>query len=167
MADIAVAAGVSKPLLYHYFPTKTALYRAAVTLAAEELRQATAPLAGGRAALQAHVEWVEANAATYRAVLQGAVCPDDEVHAVVEASRNDTVTRLAGGHAPSELPAEQRMALRGWVGFLEAACLDWLEHRDVGKDRLVDVLLASLKDLARRDGPDRGHLPNGPSPGGQ
>ena len=35
MADVASAAGASKPLLYHYFPTKSDLYLAAVRAAAK------------------------------------------------------------------------------------------------------------------------------------
>ena len=41
MADVAAAAGASKPLLYHYFSTKSDLYLAAVRSAADELRAAT------------------------------------------------------------------------------------------------------------------------------
>src|SRR5580692_3021900 len=36
MRQIAAAAGVSKPLLYHYFPSKNELFMAAVTEASSE-----------------------------------------------------------------------------------------------------------------------------------
>jgi AcrR family transcriptional regulator len=36
MAAIARAAGISKPLLYHYFPSKRQLFEAALAQAAEE-----------------------------------------------------------------------------------------------------------------------------------
>lgn len=43
MADVAAQAGVSKPLLYHYFATKGDMYLAAVRSAADELSAATRP----------------------------------------------------------------------------------------------------------------------------
>ena len=39
MRDIAEAAGVSKPLLYHYFPSKIDLFKAAVADKAAELQR--------------------------------------------------------------------------------------------------------------------------------
>ena len=150
MADVARAAGASKPLLYHYFPTKGELYLAAVRAAAEELRAATSPgedVPPGRAlvqALSAHVDWIDANADAYRAVLQGGLSSDSNVQAIVEASRADVVGRLTRGLGHRRLTPAQRIVVRGWVGFLESACLDWLENRDLPKPRLVRILAASL-----------------------
>src|ERR1700733_366099 len=47
MRDIARAAGVSKPLLYHYFPSKIDLFKAAVAEKAGELERGIAPPADG------------------------------------------------------------------------------------------------------------------------
>src|ERR1700694_2098032 len=64
MNDIAAAAEVSKPLLYHYFADKRELYLAAVASAAQRLRDTTLPdpalpaRARLRSALELHVEWV-------------------------------------------------------------------------------------------------------------
>jgi AcrR family transcriptional regulator len=155
MADVASAAGASKPLLYHYFSTKSDLYLAAVRSAAAELREATKPDpelpfdARLRSALRAHVDWIDVNAEAYRAVLQGGISSDPEVQAIVEESRADVVTRLAEGLGFDERAAAQRIALRGWVGFLEGAGLDWLAARDVSKAHLVDLLAASVFDLVR------------------
>src|ERR1700756_3789754 len=43
MRDIARAAGVSKPLLYHYFPSKIDLFKAAVAEHAAELQSTIEP----------------------------------------------------------------------------------------------------------------------------
>lgn len=154
MDDVARLAGASKPLLYHYFPTKSELYLAAVRSAADELRAVTTapPEEHGVealvASLQAHVDWIDANADAYRAVLQGGLSSDPAVQAVIEASRADVVARLAGGLGLKKVTPTQRILLRGWVGFLESACLDWLAHRDVPKSRLVQLLAASVPALA-------------------
>src|SRR3954451_4111083 len=43
MAAIAREAGISKALLYHYFPSKQAYFQATLQAAAEELREHTTP----------------------------------------------------------------------------------------------------------------------------
>lgn len=155
MSDIASAAGASKPLLYHYFSTKSALYLAAVHSAAAELREATKPDpdlpidARLLRSLQAHVDWIDINAVAYRAVLQGGLSSDPDVQAIVEESRGAVVARLAEAFGFDELSAPQRIAFRGWVGFLEGACLDWLEQRDMPKPEFVGLLAASVFDVIR------------------
>lgn len=154
MADVARAAGASKPLLYHYFPTKSDLYLAAVRAAAHELRAATtrSPDLPSRLALEqalaAHVDWIDANADAYRAVLQGGLSSDPDVQAIIEESRADVVARLARGFGFRRVTPAQRIVLRGWVGFLEGACLDWLATRDVPKEHLVRILIASVTAVA-------------------
>lgn len=155
MAEVAAAAEVSKPLLYHYFSTKRDLYVAAVRAAAEELREATKPdpatppEARLRQSLRAHVDWIEANAVGYRALLQGGVSVDPVVQAIVEGSRAEVVTRIAHGFGFDELPPALRVALSGWVGFLEGACLDWLAAKDISKSHLVRLLTASVPGAIR------------------
>ncbi len=150
MNDIAAAAGVSKPLLYHYFSAKSDLYVAAVRSAAEQLQQATTPdlalppRARLRRALQVHVDWVEANALGYRTILQGGVSADRHVQAIVERSRAEVVQRIVRDMKVEQVPAALRIALRGWVGFLEGACLDWLTTKDIPKPQLILLLSASL-----------------------
>jgi len=150
MAEVATAAGVSKPLLYHYFATKSDLYRAAVRSAADELSEATRPdptLPGGPrllAALGAHLDWIDEHALAYRAILQGGISSDHHVQAIVEGSRAAVVSRLAETFGFTDLAPGQRIALRGWVGFLEGACLDWLAARDITKSHLARLLAASV-----------------------
>jgi AcrR family transcriptional regulator len=150
MAEIAAAAGVSKPLLYHYYSTKSDLYLAAVRSAADELSEATRPdpsLPAGlrlRRSLTAYLEWIDVHALAYRAILQGG-SSDGRVQAVVEAARTDVVNRLADGCGFDVLTPPRRLALRGWVGFLEAACLDWLVARDMTKARLARFFATSLQ----------------------
>lgn len=154
MADIAAAAGVSKPLLYHYFSTKAEIYVAAVAAAAADLAEATRPdptVAADRraaASLRAHLDWIDAHSHSYRAILHGGLSGHPDVQPIIARARTDVVDRIAGaiGGRPS---ATMRTALRGWVGFLEAASLDWLERKDVPKERLVELLAASIPATVR------------------
>lgn len=153
MADIAVAAGVSKPLLYHYFSAKPDLYLATVESAADELRAATRPdltLPIGqrmRASLDAHLDWIDEHDIAYRAVVQGGISSDAAVQEIVERSRDETVARLADGLGWSGITHAQRIALRGWVGFLEGASLEWIATRTIPKHELADILTASISGL--------------------
>src|SRR5918993_2427467 len=150
MAEIAAEARISKGLLYHYFSAKPDLYRAAVRAAAAQLSEATrpdpalAPRERLRQALLAHVHWIEQHAIAYRAVLQGGISGDPEVQKMVESSRAEVVARIAADSEVDVVSPAMRIALRGWVGFLEGACLEWLTSKDLSKDALVRLLAASV-----------------------
>jgi AcrR family transcriptional regulator len=155
MADVAAAAGASKPLVYHYFATKSDLYLATVRSAADELSAATRPdpdlPVGPRMlqALSAHLDWIETHALAYRAILQGGISSDPQVQAIVEHSRADVISRLVEAFEFEGLIPAQRIALRGWVGFLESACLDWLATPDITKAHLARLLEASVTGALR------------------
>lgn len=162
MADVAEEAGASKPLLYHYFSTKSELYLATVHAAAEELRTVTRPdpqlavAARMRDALDSHLAWIETNALAYRAIIQGGISSDDEVQLIVEASRDETVERLAEAFDLAPAVPAHRLALRGWVGFLEATSLEWLDSKQMTRDEVASLLEASIVGAlraARVDGP--------------
>lgn len=166
MAEVADTAGVSKPLLYHYFATKSALYLATVAWAADELRAATRadlslpPGRRTRAALDAHLDWIDTHALAYRAVIQGGISSDGAVHAIVERSRAEVVDRVAEAYELENLTNQQRIVCRGWVGFLEAASLEWLTTRTITKNELAQLLQASLDTLIPlRSAPRKGHQP--------
>src|SRR5919109_3902304 len=78
MSAIAREAGISKALLYHYFPSKQAYFVATLRQQAEELAERTAtdpsrpPAEQLMGALDAFLRWVEENAAGYAKLLEGA-----------------------------------------------------------------------------------------------
>jgi len=72
MRQVAKVAGVSKPLLYHYFPSKIALFKAAVAEKADELTRLIEPgdstntaLEQLTATLDGYLAWIDANAQTW------------------------------------------------------------------------------------------------------
>ncbi len=155
MADIATEAQISKGLLYHYFSAKPDLYLAAVRAAATQLSEATRPdpalppRARLRHALAAHIDWIDEHSLAYRAVLQGGLSGDPEVQAIVESSRAEVLSRIAHDSGIQEIAPVLRIALRGWVGFLEGACLEWLATNDTPKDDLVRLLAAMVPAAIR------------------
>jgi len=151
MAQIAREAGISKALLYHYFPSKRDYFVATLSEGAEALRAAVEP-APGAAPLQAltdsvgaYLAWVDAHGDGYRKLLQSAGSIP-EVRQLVEGVRDETAGRIIDGLALTDPLA--RTAVHGWLWFLDGACLHWLDHREVEpealRDMVVGALLASL-----------------------
>lgn len=151
IGDIAKAAGISKGLLYHYFPSKRDFYVAVVRDAAQDLLDRTEPPDATpgdvdllHAKLDAYLEYVEENFRAYALLLRSGIGSDREVLAIVEGTREAFVDRLHTS-LPFSVPTPlMRTALRGWVGFVEAASLDWIERRDVGRPELKQLLAQTL-----------------------
>lgn len=150
--DIAEVADISKGLLYYYFPTKHDFYIAVVQHAAEQLLQATAdagaelePLERLRAGLDAYFTYVENHAQAYVALLRGGVGVDTQVASIVDAARQTQTQRILRGIArETPLSPLHHIAISGWIGFVEATCIAWLERRDVDREQLSDFAMTAF-----------------------
>ena len=150
MAKIAREAGISKGLLYHYFPSKQEFFLATLEQGAEEITRRTEPdpdlppfeaLAGS---IEGYLGWIEENELAYRRLMEGAGSVP-EVKSLVEGIRDATSARILEGiGAGDSPPPKQRAAVRAWLWFMDGAILDWLEHRDMSRAELRDLLLGSL-----------------------
>jgi AcrR family transcriptional regulator len=148
MARIAREAGISKALLYHYFPSKQAYFAATLEQAAAELAEATEPdpdrppVEQLARSLDAFLAWVETHMGAYDKLIRsvGAV---PEVRELVERVRDETAERILAGLSNAPTP-ELRAAVRGWLWFMDGAVLDWIEHRDIERRRLHGLLLGTL-----------------------
>lgn len=147
MARIAREAGISKALLYHYFPSKRAYFSASLEQAAEELAEATAPdpdrppVEQLSAGLDAYLAWVERHMGAYDKLIRR----PGEVRELVERVRDETAARILEAISPDREPAPAlRAAVRGWLWFTDGAVLDWIEHRDIDRQRLHSLLLGTL-----------------------
>ena len=58
--------------------------------------------------------------------------------------RRRTAQRILEGLYAQEPPPKARTAVSGWLWFMDGACLDWIEHRDVEREGLRDLLLGVL-----------------------
>jgi AcrR family transcriptional regulator len=149
MRKIAREAGISKALLYHYFPSKQAFFRATLAEAAEELRARTEPdpelppFEQLRGSLEAFLELIDENSSAYRKLMESATSVA-EVRELVDEVRTRTAERILAGLFPDGAPAQARIAVNGWLWFMDGACLNWIEHRDLPREGLRDVLLGTL-----------------------
>ncbi len=150
MAKIAREAGVSKALLYHYFPSKREYFVATLQQAADELARRTEPDPGLppfeslSASVDAYLAWIEENPLAYTKLIRSAGSTD-EVRNLVEEVRDRTSARILDGLGAGEMPpGKVRTAVRAWLWYMDGAILDWLEHRDLKRAELRDLLLGSL-----------------------
>jgi AcrR family transcriptional regulator len=151
MAEIARAAGISKALLYHYFPSKQAFFLATLEETTGELRRIVEadpdlpPVERLARSLDAFLAWVEAHAEAYATLMRSAG-EAPELGAAVERARDAAAERVLAGVAPDRTthPPAQRAAVRGWLGFVEGVLADWLAHRDLDRERLRALLLGTL-----------------------
>ena len=148
MAQIARAAGISKALLYHYFPSKQDYFVATLAGGAEELRARVEPdpsLPPAQAlavSVDAYLGWIEANADAYAKLIRSAGAVPD-VRALVEGVRTTTAERILEGLDATGNP-RARTAVRGWLWFMDGACLDWIARRDLSRAELHGLLLGTL-----------------------
>jgi AcrR family transcriptional regulator len=156
MGRIAREAGISKPLLYHYFPGKRAFFVATLQQAAAEVAARTEPdpdLAPGEAlagSLDGFLGWIEENALAYRKLMRSAASVP-EVRELIDEVRDATSARIAVALGVDDAPAG-RAAVRGWLWFIDGAVLDWLEHRDLDRAELRELLLGTLDGALRATG---------------
>jgi AcrR family transcriptional regulator len=149
MRKIAHAAGISHALLYRYFPSKQSYFRAALEQAAEELRARTEPDPSMEpwdqlvAGLEAFLELVDENALAYRQLLRS-LASAPEVRALIDEVRDSTSARILTGLYPDGAPPKARTIVRGWLWYMDGVLLDWIEHRDLERPDVRDLLLSSL-----------------------
>jgi AcrR family transcriptional regulator len=162
MAGIAKQAGISKALLYHYFPSKHELFLATLQEAAAEVGRRTEPdpalppAEALRGSLDAFLGWVEENELAYRKLMESAGSVP-EVGQLIAEVRDRTSERILAGLGAGARP-KPRTAVRAWLWFIDGAILDWLEHRDLTRAELCDFLIGSLVGALSAAGA-RGLLP--------
>lgn len=147
--EIATAAGISAGLLYHYFRNKKGFYVATIRAASDELLSATSFPPGlslpeaAPAALGSFLDFIETNSVLYQGLMRGGVGADAEVLAILDEVRATFVSRVveAAGVAPSP---SLRLHLYGWLGLVEASSLRWLSHREIPREELLGLMLATV-----------------------
>jgi len=149
MSRIAAEAGISKSLLYHYFPSKRAFFEETLGVWAEQLRERTEPdpdqppVEQLKGSLEGFLALVEENAVAYRNLMDSATGVP-EIRDLIDEVRRRTAQRILDALYPDGAPAKARTAVSGWLWFMDGACLNWIEHRDIERGDLRDLLLGVL-----------------------
>ncbi|MEV8048225.1 TetR/AcrR family transcriptional regulator [Streptomyces griseoluteus] len=154
---VAEIAGVSRGLLYHYFPTKRDFFAAVVERESERMLRMTAAVPGVPvreqlgAGLDAYLGYVEAHAHGFRAFHRADAAGDQVVRRVYQralaAQERQILAALAAD--PEFGPAfegspQARLAVRGWLAFTTAVCLEWLREGEPGRDQVGELCARAL-----------------------
>jgi AcrR family transcriptional regulator len=146
--DVAAAAGISKGLLYHYFPGKQEFYVEVIREASQRLQRLTAPdpslspAARLRAAVDAHLNYVQEYGPVYAAIYKSGVAIAPEVSAILEEHRRVVLQYFLHDFRISRPRPVLRSALRAWISMVEGASLDWITHPELDRNDLRDLLIA-------------------------
>jgi len=150
MREIAAVAGISKALLYHYFPSKTELFKAAAAQYAGELQALIAPDGEGTPieqlsrSLDAYLGWIQANSQAWVKLMQSAATLP-EAGEFLESFRDQTLSQilehLAAGESP---PPLLRNALNGWLGYVDGTLLDWTQHEDLSRAQIHGLIVTAF-----------------------
>lgn len=150
IGEIAQLAGMSKGLLYHYFPSKRDFYVACVRAASAQLRRLMrpdpdlSPVEQVRSSLSVYLDHVRANRDKTQAFVRGGIGCDPEVLEVTEATRRAVWESMLAGLRARDGDHLLRFAVRSWVRFVEVMALDWAESDGVPKSSVIDVCMAVL-----------------------
>jgi len=146
MDDVATKAGVSKGLVFFYFGSKRELYVELVREAARDLidktapNQALPPLERLHAGVLAYLMYVEDNANGYVSLFKSGLGVDPEIAKIVDDARSRMVERVLEG-LPGKRGVLADVLTRGFIGFVEAATLAWIERGGMSREDLVTELM--------------------------
>ena len=156
--DLAAAAGMSKGLLYHYFASKRDLYVATVAHVLTQMAHFTDLSPDLHAGLSQMLSLFEQSPGLAKMVLRGGIGVDREVEGLLDTYRQQQLQRLSrglgslGDFAAASTDAVDAQALvvlglRGWLGFLDEVCLQWVQQPDVTREEVVRFLEESLQAI--------------------
>jgi AcrR family transcriptional regulator len=153
VSEIAAQAGISRGLLFHYFPTKQDFQLEVVRHANAELLARVVPdptlslFDMLRDSVGRYIDYVSENRTSYLALLRGPTSSSPELVGLVEQTRRAIVDIILGQVPLSEQP-RLLLVVRGWVAFTEETTLSWLSEESVTRDELTELLVESLLVLS-------------------
>jgi AcrR family transcriptional regulator len=149
--DIAAYAGVSRATLYHYFPSKRDLYvaifkRASNRTLEHAIPDAKLPLAEQVAAgLEAHIQYFADHPIEAITINRGALSDDPAIQAIITEELNVVGQRLIDKLVAEGRPrAVTEIAIEGWLAFVRAACVKWVQSQKISRAELTKMCLRAF-----------------------
>lgn len=154
--DIAAEAGISRGLLFHYFPTKTDFYLACIAAAGRRILRTTAPDVDDPGEVQLEtttrlmVDQIERRRDFYLTLVHGHGVADPRVSEVMESVREVSTERVVRALG---VPAHQHAVVHAWWAYTEDRALTWSavppDERPVPVSELVVECVDALHALLR------------------
>ena len=149
MDEIAARAGLSKPILYQYFPGKRELYRgllensvkdvvSGIVSAVEAVDDNAAKLKAG---IAFYFDMIDQADHSFRLIFEADFTADPDVQTFVDSMVSE-LARLMGNYISQETgltTAESQMLAAGLSGMAQAAAWRWIRlGRPIPKEKAVD-----------------------------
>ena len=156
MNDIAIAAGVTKPVLYQHFASKRELFAELLGDVGRDLQEAITKAVtaaeGPREMVElgfaAYFSFVNQHRNAFQLFYGGSMARDAEFAEVINQTESAVAGLVAGLIEIAGLSPTQRAVLgHGIVGMIEGASIHWLK---TSSDADPDTLAHQLADLAWR-----------------
>jgi AcrR family transcriptional regulator len=156
MNDIAIAAGVTKPVLYQHFTSKRELFAELLSDVGRDLQEkitkAVTAAEGPREMVElgfaAYFNYVNRHRNAFQLFYGGSMARDEEFAEVINQTETAVAGLVAGLIEIEGLSPSQRQVLgHGIVGMIEGASIHWLKSNS---DADPDTLAHQLADLAWR-----------------
>ncbi len=166
--EIAERAGVSRALMYHYFPDKRAFFAAVVKDEADRLYAATnvPPPAGMtmfeeiRTGVLAYMAYHEQNPEAAWAAYVGLGRSDPVLLGIDEEAKNQQMEHIivrirellgsVGSSLESHVERDLRVILSGWLAYTFEICRQRIMDPTTHADRLADACAHTLLDSIAR-----------------
>ncbi|MEV7070768.1 TetR/AcrR family transcriptional regulator [Streptomyces sp. NPDC093990] len=153
--EIASAAGISRPLVYHYFPGKLSLYEAALKRAAQDLASRfEEPHEGalGRRLLRVmrrFFDFVDEHGPGFSALMRGGpAVGSSATNALIDSVRQVAYEQILSHLRVTDPPARLELLIRSWISLVESTALIWLDGRRVPRGELEVQLVHDFAALA-------------------
>ncbi|CAL9314327.1 TetR/AcrR family transcriptional regulator [Streptomyces sp. SudanB182_2057] len=153
--EIASAAGISRPLVYHYFPGKLSLYEAALKRAAEDLASRfDEPREGPLGArllrvMGRYFDFVDQHGPGFSALLRGGpAVGSSATNALIDSVRQAAYDQILSHLGVTEASPRLELVVRSWISLAESTALIWLEGRRVPRAELEAQLVHDFAALA-------------------
>lgn len=152
--EIASAAGISRPLVYHYFPGKLSLYEAALQRASDDLaarfvEPADGPL-GARLlrVMGRYFDFVEEHGPGFSALMRGGpAVGSSATNALVDSVRQAAYVQILSHLGVTDPPARLELVVRSWISLAESTALIWLDGRRIPRAELETQLVHDFAAL--------------------
>lgn len=157
--DVAREAGISRSLLFNYFPSKREYHLAIIRAAARRVRRQTledlpadVPV-DERAAvmLDRFLAFLGRRRDLYLSVLRDVGGADPDVAAITAQMRGELVDGALAALGREDAPPALRLAVSGWLAMVEDMGLAWAaDPSSMDRDALIALLLGVLDDVLAR-----------------
>ncbi|MET8243355.1 TetR/AcrR family transcriptional regulator [Streptomyces sp. NPDC005202] len=153
--EIASAAGISRPLVYHYFPGKLSLYEAALKRASEDLAgRFTEPHEGPLGArllrvMRRFFDFVDEHGPGFSALMRGGpAVGSSTTNALIDSVRQAAYDQILSHLEIKDPPARLELVVRSWISLAESTALIWLDGRRIPRAELETQLVHDFAALA-------------------